>query len=338
MCLKPKWIYKKGNYKENNYRGLKGDFYELGTFAKCGTCSQCLADKANNWVVRNWYEEKAHTKKCFLTLTYAESPIILVRKDLQNFMKRFRQYLDYYENGTKIRIFYAGEYGTVRNRPHYHIIVYGWEDTNAKYLCINDKKQIVLQSDIIQKIWGLGRTSYQNFSTKEAPYISLYNTNKETFKKAYKINRQKLKKLEDYAKTNARLNDAIRKNMLEEINAARRALEDEKVKYYMIKEFNGWSTALGWEEFEKAYYTSEKYVFTEYIEDCEYLTPSPWLKKLANAGDIQAAIELKNREEQADKETNEEVARMKAEIRESMKKKTEIFEWTDKKTEVELTL
>lgn len=336
MCLSPRWVYKRGNRKSTTYKGNEGDFYELGLFAQCGVCSQCLAAKASNWVVRNYYESKQHDKKCFITLTYTKSPIILVRKDFQNFIKRFRRYLDYHENGTKVRIFYAGEYGSIGNRPHGHIIIYGWEDKNAKLLTINKKHQIVKQSSIIQKLWGLGRTSYQEFSDKEAPYIALYNTNKETFKKAYKISREKLKKLEDYARTTAALNDTVRKNLQEELKKAHKALEDEKTKYYMIKEFNGWSTALGWSKFEEQYDKCSKYVFEEYIMDNTYPTPSPWIKKLANMGDAQAAQEMMRREEETDKETNELKEKLKALSKEQAKKKMEIFDYADKKDKIEM--
>ena len=64
MCLNPKKIYKRGKYKENNYRGMRGDEYSISAYTDCGYCSQCLAKKANNWVIRNFYEAKNNEKKC----------------------------------------------------------------------------------------------------------------------------------------------------------------------------------------------------------------------------------------------------------------------------------
>lgn len=46
-----------------------------------------LGKKANNWVIRNFYEAKNNEKKCFITLTYAKTPIFLVRKDFQDWLK-----------------------------------------------------------------------------------------------------------------------------------------------------------------------------------------------------------------------------------------------------------
>ena len=119
-CPNSKWIYKKGTYLELNWRTVmtgKED-YEVGCWAKCGTCSSCMNEKANNWLVRNYFEEKKHEKKSFITLTYEHSPLILVKKDLQDYIKRLRINLDR-RTGEKIRIFTAGEYGDVNKRPHY---------------------------------------------------------------------------------------------------------------------------------------------------------------------------------------------------------------------------
>lgn len=333
MCLNPKWIYKKGNYIKDSYRGREGEFYELGTFAECGCCAQCVNTKSNNWIVRNHYESLANEKKCFITLTYAVNPIIIVRKDMQDFIKRLRAALA--KENVKIRTFYCMEYGTINNRPHGHVIIYGWEDENARYLNVNKKSNVIYQSELIQKTWGLGRTSYQKFSEKEAPYIALYSTPQETFKKAYKLNMDKLKRLERYCHEKRDMKAAARKNLMIELLDLRKQLEESKKKYVLSREINGWSLALGWEAFEKQYNLANKYVFMEYIAELQIPTPSPWVKKLANLGDIQAAKEMYRREEEADKETNEDVERVKNEFKIMTQRKKEIREWIDEKDGVE---
>lgn len=335
MCLSPRWIYKTGKYKQPTYRSIvQGDFYEIGTFSECGCCEQCVAKKSNNWVVRNHFESRAHTKKCFLTLTYKESPIIIVRKDVQDFMKRFRAQLA--KNNIKVRMFYCMEYGEINNRPHAHIIIYGWEDENARYLDINKKGNILYKSDIVEKTWGLGRTSYQKFDDKEAPYISLYSTPQETFKRAYKLNHEKLKTLEQYCRSKKNLTNAQRKNLMLELADLRTQLEESKKKYVVAKEINGWSLALGWEEFEKQYIESDDYVFTEYVQEgMELPTPSPWIKKLANQGDVKAAEEMFRREREAEKETNELKERNKNLAKILDRRKKEITKWVDEKDKLE---
>lgn len=325
MCLNPKWIYKKGNYKENNYRGKKGDFYELGTYSKCGHCQQCINEKCNNWVVRNYYEEKRHQKKCFITLTYRDNPVILVKKDFQDFAKRLRYYLK-----EKIRIFYVGEYGTLRGRPHYHAIIYGWEDECAIYKTINKKQNIIYTSNIIEKAWGKGITSYQKFDTHEIPYITLYETAKESHKKAYLIKKEKVQDFKNKL-LSFNMNQETRKNLIAELNAKIEEMEREKAKYLAIKEFNGWSLAMGWEPFfEEFKKNPSRYVWTEYIEDKAFITPTPWVKKLANMGYEEAKKEMFKREneniirsEQDERNTNQ--------LKLQLKELNKVIEWNDKK-------
>lgn len=357
MCLKPKWIYKKGNYKENNYRGSQGSPYEIGTFSKCGVCEQCLAEKANNWVVRNYYESQNYKEIAFLTLTYKDSPIIIVRKDIQDFFKRFRyeinkEYynklnnvkkglrgeqlklwkLEHQNEYTKIRYFYIGEYGK-KGRPHFHAIIYGWTDKKPNYLDISKRGNIVYQSEDVQKAWGLGRTSYQKFSLAEIPYTTLYTTPAEIFSKAYKMTAEKLKTLEFYAR-NKKMDKSSKNNLLSEIKALHEELEKNKAEYVLVKEINGWSIALGWEKFAEQYFNSEKYVFTEYVEQCEYVTPTPWVKKLANQyGEIQAIEEMFRREEMLSNVTDEIEEKMRNESKLFMRRKKELMEWHEQKDE-----
>ena len=51
----------------------------------------------------------------------------IVKKDVQDFLKRLR----YYEKDVKIRYYAVGEYGTNSYRPHYHIILFNASDDNV---------------------------------------------------------------------------------------------------------------------------------------------------------------------------------------------------------------
>lgn len=329
-CINAKWIYKEGYYKELNWRTVYTgkDYYEVGCWSKCGTCENCMNEKANNWLVRNYFEEKRHAKKSFITLTYEHSPLILVKKDLQDYIKRLRTNLDR-STGEKIKIFTAGEYGDSKKRPHFHVIIYGWQDENAKYLNVNKKGNVYYQSDLIHDTWGKGRTSYQKFDTNEIAYLSLYNTPNEIYKKEYLLNKSSLKKLESYAYSNI---THLNKNLLKEIEMLRKKVEESKSGYIAIKEFNTWSQSLGWEMFEKEYINSKEYAFEHYIKDGTFVTPTPWIKKLANKyGDVRAMQELIRREENMVRETNEAKYKGKILIEQATKKKREILEWNDTK-------
>lgn len=342
MCLNPKKLLKRGKYKNNNYRGFEGDEYQLNTFSKCGCCSQCNAERASNWVVRNYYEEKAHKKMCFITLTYAENPYIIIRSDMQKFLKRLRIYLDRHENGEKIRIFYAMEYGTINQRPHGHCIIYGWNDPNAQYLTINKKGNIILQSNIIQKIWGFGRTSYQEFGDGNgvAPYIALYETNKGHAKRNYIMTREKLKKLELLYKNNKDIGTPRRQELTKNLKELRLEMDKEKKQYLCLREINGWSQALGWTEFYKEYCKSPIVTWEQPIMGTVHPIPTSWVKKLANPpyACVDASEEMFRRQEDMEKIYSENEAKVKAELKEGAKKKREIIDWIDKKDKIELDI
>lgn len=335
MCLNPKWIYKKGNYKKSNYRGQEGELYELGTYSKCGSCEQCQNEKSNNWVIRNYYEAKAWNNIAFITLTYTENPILLYKKDFQNFMKRLR--INLKRNGfkEKIRMFMVGEYGTISNRPHGHYIIYNWKDYEKKYIGVNNKGNIIYKSQLIEKTWGLGITSYQEFEIHEIPYISLYETPEETFKKAYKLNKEKANKIKEIYRNT--IKDPKRaKELRKMLNEELKEMKKNKEKWRAIKEFNSWSTALGWEEYYKDFLkNSEKNDFNVYIEDKIFKVPSQWVKKLANMGYISAINEMFKREEEIKQSYNEKEERRKNKQKLLSKKTKEKTEWIDKKDKIE---
>lgn len=280
MCLHVEKIYRQGEYKETTASGRKGDSYAVDAWKKCGHCIECTNEKANNWLVRNYYESKRHKKKCFITLTYAKNPIILVKKDLQDFIKRLRFHLA--KENIQIRYFGCGEYGTKKGRPHYHLIIYGWEDNNAKFIEWNDKGFAVFQSEIIQQTWGHGRTSYQDFANEQIGYVALYVTsNHNSYLPKLKID--ELKK---------QIKETKNRQTIQYLERRLKELEQKKQQYYSVKEFCVWSIGLGFDEFIKE---NKGEVWIEYINDKEFITPSPWVKKLANEGDFYAYNEMQKR-------------------------------------------
>lgn len=325
MCIRPKKQRFIGTYKDDNYKAEKGTEYDIETFTKCGYCSQCIAEKANNWVIRNYYEQRAHKDICFITLTYdnAHRTFFLIKKDFQDFMKRLRKKIK-----VKIRAFLCGEYGERKNREHGHIIIYGWKDDNAIYKGLSKKNYMIFQSKIIQETWGKGITTYQNFANKEIPYISLYETAKDVQSKAYKTTTNSAKKL--IKKYNESKFFDLRKTMLNQLEKMIKKAEKEKKKYIQVKEFNTWSKALGWKEFFKEFKrNSENYDFKEYIEDKEFYTPTPWVKKLANKGYKSAIAEMLRREAELKSNLTEEELTSKNLQRAIKQRKSEILDYAD---------
>lgn len=91
----------------------------------CGHCIACRINAQREWTVRNIHELSYWDEAVFVTLTYDDEHLpwenSLYRYELQNFLKRLRKEI----SPRKIKYFACGEYGDLRGRPHYHLIIYG---------------------------------------------------------------------------------------------------------------------------------------------------------------------------------------------------------------------
>lgn len=98
----------------------------------CGRCLPCLSNKRNDWTFRLQQEYKHSRSAVFLTLTYDRKHLPtdeqLDKRHVQLFLKRIRKQ---YGN-TKIRYYAVGEYGTLGNRPHYHILLFNLESEDVR--------------------------------------------------------------------------------------------------------------------------------------------------------------------------------------------------------------
>lgn len=130
MCISPLTL-------KNEYRTISG---ETTRVVPCGRCHICYRRRANGWTFRLYEELKQSQTAFFLTLTYDEKTVpitkngkmTVVKKDLQNYIKRLRKehpkvpYIK--KNGktgykSNIKYYAVGEYGSQFIRPHYHIIM-----------------------------------------------------------------------------------------------------------------------------------------------------------------------------------------------------------------------
>lgn len=129
----------------------------------CGKCYDCKMTIVSQWAFRIQEQEKTALTSLFVTLTYENPPIskngfmTLVKSDLQKFFKRLRQHhkeknIDY----GPIKYFAVGEYGSKRQRPHYHIIL-----LNAHPELVNDS-------------WKLGFVDHGTVTGKSIAYTLKY--------------------------------------------------------------------------------------------------------------------------------------------------------------------
>jgi hypothetical protein len=93
----------------------------------CGKCPNCMKRRTSGWSFRLMKEGERSETALFVTLTYNGYYLpftkngfrTLDKRDLQLFMKRLRKL-----SGRKIKYYACGEYGSVKDRPHYHLILF----------------------------------------------------------------------------------------------------------------------------------------------------------------------------------------------------------------------
>lgn len=135
------------------YYTQTGEIYQEGDVIRfpCRKCYWCLQARAREWTLRCALEAREHKENCILTLTYENSPRELQERDVQLFLKRLRKHIA----PAKLRYFYGGEYGTLKKRPHYHMIIFGWQPNDC-HLWQVIKGINYYNSPTIDKLWGHG--------------------------------------------------------------------------------------------------------------------------------------------------------------------------------------
>lgn len=144
----------------------------------CGSCPACRAEYARQWSIRNVCESLSHSYSYFLTLTYDDEHIPLTDDgiptlrfdDVSSFIKRLRNY------GT-CRFFACSEYGGHTLRPHYHVLLYGFELTDLKKFS-KSGDNMTFYSPFLNELWGHGFVNVADFSAESAAYVSGYAAKK----------------------------------------------------------------------------------------------------------------------------------------------------------------
>lgn len=116
-----------------------------GIWVPCGRCILCRIQRAKEWSTRLCHEIGYWDKTAFVTLTYAPEHLpasgSVSKRELQLFFKRLRKNLATFDR--KIAYYASGEYGDENGRPHYHVILFGMDNSKADKL-------------LLEKAWGLG--------------------------------------------------------------------------------------------------------------------------------------------------------------------------------------
>jgi len=163
---------------------------------RCGRCIRCRLHRSAMWAVRCTHEAKMHKHNSFLTLTYDNENIpwdmsVHVR-EVQLFMKRLRKRLG--NTHKKIKYFLCGEYGELNRRPHYHVLLFGYDYPDKKFFKTSGKgkdKNPLYISDLLQKDWGKGHCFIGDVTFNSAAYVARYVVKKVVGKDLHKAKPQK---------------------------------------------------------------------------------------------------------------------------------------------------
>lgn len=156
--------------------GVRGTELEV----PCGQCIGCRIVRARQWAVRCIHEASLHEQNCFVTLTYNDEnmPNEVKVVDVQLFMKRLRERID----PVKVRFFCVGEYGEKFSRPHYHLLLFGWDFTDKYYWCGQGKSR-QYRSPLLESLWTAGFSTIGTVTPSSAQYVAQYCTKIVTGKK-----------------------------------------------------------------------------------------------------------------------------------------------------------
>jgi len=199
--------HKKPNGKTYLSFGKKGHSRKKWTPIKvpCGQCIGCRLERSRQWAVRCVHETKLHEKNCFITLTFNQEHLdknkSLVKRDFQLFMKRLRkkfvppnpfdketqedEWKEFHEKH-RISYFHCGEYGSQKQRPHHHAILFNI-DFDDKLLWKEHNNEKYYTSETLSSLWtnpktkaSLGHCCIGEANFETAAYVARYITKKIT--------------------------------------------------------------------------------------------------------------------------------------------------------------
>lgn len=161
----------------------------------CGRCIGCRIEKSREWALRCLHEASLYEDNCFLTLTYDDEHLpeggTLVKRDHQLFLKRLRRRYEIVTADVvratgvlmkepKFRYFLCGEYGDDMSRPHYHVLLFGFDFWDKVRWCMSEGNQIwrspMLESETEygEALWPHGFSWIGSVTWQSAAYVARY--------------------------------------------------------------------------------------------------------------------------------------------------------------------
>lgn len=142
-----------------------------GTQFACRKCWQCLERKVDDWVGRCLAESKTAVASHSITLTYGRDnegnedhmrSAWLTYSDVQKFFKRLRI------DGYRFRYLVAGEYGSMKGRAHWHLLIF-WKNQVPPH-----ELSTVAARRFVNKYWPHGYQHWEAPSAASIRYVCKY--------------------------------------------------------------------------------------------------------------------------------------------------------------------
>lgn len=157
------------------YKGVCLDTNKPALLIPCGKCIGCRLEQSRQWAVRCSHEATLHEKNSFLTLTYDNFNLdpsgSLNKTDIQLFFKRLRKYLEEYD--IKIRYFQCGEYGELHQRPHHHVILFGYDFPGRNLYSMSNGFPLYT-SKTLSDLWPFGMHTIGDVTFESSAYVARY--------------------------------------------------------------------------------------------------------------------------------------------------------------------
>lgn len=177
-------VFPKSDYLFHAWKaGIK---FDNTLMLPCGRCLGCRLERSRQWAIRIMHEASLYEANSFLTLTFNNEYLnkmclggSLSKEHVPLFLKRLRRSIE----PEKVRSFYCGEYGEKFSRPHYHVLLFGY-DFPDKVLWKVQGGFSYYTSAALSRLWPFGFVAIGGVDFDSAAYVARYCVKKVTGKDA----------------------------------------------------------------------------------------------------------------------------------------------------------
>ena len=147
------------NYEQSYVVDNYGETIPLYMCVPCGKCRICKNRKAKELAARCVAETNEYNSiPYFITFTYNNNNLPhsgVSKVDVQLFLKRLRSRLDYYGIEHSLRYLAVAEYGSKTLRPHYHVIL--WNFPESEYF-----PTLISVIKFLERCWSMFKLDKNN--------------------------------------------------------------------------------------------------------------------------------------------------------------------------------